>query len=353
MRPDWFAPVSPGQFILSEYVRLYPDLRNIFDHEGLSYIRPDVPIRNPELEVEELALQEEMFDASPEPYDFRSDMDRPFISEQAFLEAADRLGRKKNVILQGSPGVGKTFIARKLAYQLIGRKADKQITMVQFHQSLAYEDFVQGLRLVKDGVEIRNGVFFNFCTLALRYPGQPFFFIIDEINRGNLSKIFGELMMLIEHDKRSEKYALQLTYADKEEPRFFVPPNVYLIGTMNTADRSLAIVDYALRRRFAFVTLEPEFGQPFRSYLKSQGISDNLTAHICAVISEINQKIEDDPNLGKGFKIGHSYFCDGPPGANHEKWFDQIVQGDLKPLLEEIWFDEPRLVEEYSKKLER
>lgn len=284
-------------------------------------------------------------------YSFAEDIDKPFIAEKDFLQAVELLKRKKNIILQGSPGVGKTFIARKLAYQIIGQKADSQIEMVQFHQSFAYEDFVQGLRLVKDGTQIRNGIFYNFCKFAANHPVQDFFFIIDEINRGNLSKIFGELMMLVEHDKREEKYALKLTYAEDEHDKFFVPPNVHLIGTMNTADRSLAIVDYALRRRFAFFTLQPQFAGDFRDFLQTKGVSENLIGHICRSVLEVNQTISADANLGAGFQIGHSYFCDGKIGADENLWFQEILNFEIRPLLEEIWFDDQKQIDEMIEKL--
>ena len=203
-----------------------------------------------------------------QPYSFTEDTDKPFINEEKFLKMVSLLNRKKNIILEGAPGVGKTFLARKIAYQLMGEVRDENIEMVQFHQSYSYEDFVQGIRPSDNGgFEVRNGIFYNFCQKARR-SDEPFVFIIDEINRGNLSKIFGEMMMLIEADKRSKKYAIKLTYSEEDDDRFYVPSNVYIIGCMNTADRSLAIVDYALRRRFAFCKIAPEFNEVFRGGLK-------------------------------------------------------------------------------------
>ena len=240
-------------------------------------------------------------------YKFTEDSDKPFISETDFLQTVALLKRKKNIILQGPPGVGKTFIARKLAYEIMQEVKDTNIEMVQFHQSYSYEDFIQGLRPTqKGGFDLRDGIFYTFCQRALAHPDRPFFFVIDEINRGNLSKIFGELMMLIEADKRDEKFALKLTYAEDEEDRFYVPQNLYIIGTMNTADRSLAIVDYALRRRFAFVTLQPDYGDNFRSFLSTKGLTTGLVEHICSTVTKVNSKIKEDVNLGEGFQIGHS-----------------------------------------------
>lgn len=278
------------------------------------------------------------------PYDYLKDPDKPFLSEPDFRQIVDLLSRKKNVVLQGPPGVGKTFIAKKIAYEQMGEVNDAQIEVVQFHQSYSYEDFIQGIRPVRDRFELKNGTFYSFCQQAQLHPERDFFFVIDEINRGNLSKIFGELMMLIESDKRGRDFEIKLTYAEDEEDRFYVPKNVYLIGTMNTADRSLAIVDYALRRRFAFVNLAPAYNGAFRGFLKDQKISQPMIEHICRSVGNLNGQISADIDLGSGFQIGHSYFCSKRPEDDELKWFEEVLHFEIRPLLEEIWFDEPEKV---------
>jgi len=291
------------------------------------------------IDEKNISIDQEAYIGGAKLYTYDQDPDKPFIPKDEFEEIHSIVERKKNIILQGPPGVGKTFIARKLAYHHMGKQNDAQIEMVQFHQSYSYEDFVQGLRLTGDSTEVRNGIFYSFCQQAHAHPKKPFFLIIDEINRGNLSKIFGELLMLIEHDKRSSKFATKLTYALEKEDTFYIPENVYLIGTMNTADRSLAIIDYALRRRFAFINLRPIYDDAFKELLRSRGMSESFVEHICQSVTSINNEIEEDPNLGSGFQIGHSYFCSYQNGQNEEEWFRETMQYEIKPLLEEIWFD--------------
>jgi 5-methylcytosine-specific restriction protein B len=223
--------------------------------------------------------------------------------------------------------------------------------MIQFHQSYSYEDFIQGFRPNQDGqFNLRNGIFYEFCTLAMQNENKPYVFIIDEINRGNLSKIFGEMLMLIESDKRGPDYSVPLTYGNGNSDKFFIPSNIFLIGTMNTADRSLAMVDYALRRRFSFINLESQFKNPkFREFLSGAGINDTLIDLIIDRMESLNETIaEDTKNLGPGYRIGHSYFC---PTNNEqeydEKWYRMVIRSEIEPLLQEYWFDDPKRVAEH------
>jgi 5-methylcytosine-specific restriction protein B len=286
-----------------------------------------------------ILTEQQLEEGKSKVYDYQNDPDKPFIEEKEFKQIVNILKRNKNIILQGPPGVGKTFIARKLAYDILGYENEAQIAIVQFHQSYSYEDFIQGLRPGKNGFELKNGTFYTFCQKAHAHPDRQFFFIIDEINRGNLSKIFGELLMLIEADKRSHKFALKLTYAEEDSDIFFIPENLHIIGTMNTADRSLAIVDYALRRRFAFINLKPYYGSRFNNFLKEKGVSEQLIDHITKAISDVNSEIQNDTNLGSGFEIGHSYFCSFNNNTKDKLWFQDVLEYEIQPLLEEIWFD--------------
>ena len=278
-----------------------------------------------------------------------------FISEEKYENIIYDLEHKKNVILQGPPGVGKTFFAKKLAYSHMGQKDDSKIQMIQFHQNYSYEDFIQGFRPTEDGkFKLKNGVFYEFCKKAQRDSEHNYYFIIDEINRGNLSKIFGELMMLIECDKRGKEYEIPLTYAQNEEDKFYIPSNLYLIGMMNTADRSLAMVDYALRRRFAFTSIKPAFStHVFKKYLLDKGIEESLVNKIIIKFGKLNEKISNDSkNLGKGYRIGHSYFCNTPNASESQvNWYHRIILSEIKPLLYEYWFDSEETAEEEIKNL--
>jgi 5-methylcytosine-specific restriction protein B len=235
----------------------------------------------------------------------------------------------------------------------MGQSTDAFIEMIQFHQSYSYEDFIQGLRPTVEGFKIIPGVFFRFCQKAIAHPDKSFFFIIDEINRGNLSKIFGELLMLIESDKRGRQYSIKLTYSEIEDDKFFVPDNLFIIGTMNTADRSLAIVDYALRRRFAFVSLQPDYGHNFRNFLRGNRLTEAIVTHICSSVTRVNNIIKEDINLGSGFQIGHSYFCNSPNGIDEDIWWAEILEYEIEPLLSEIWFDDATKVSEMMQILTR
>ena len=271
--------------------------------------------------------------------------------EEVYMDAADYnilvglIRAKKNVILQGAPGVGKTYAAKRLAYSMMGEKNQERVMLVQFHQSYTYEDFIEGFRPASagNGFEIKKGSFYNFCKKAEADLENEYFFIIDEINRGNLSKIFGELFMLIESDKRGN--SLQLLYSDE---KFNVPANVYIIGMMNTADRSLAMLDYALRRRFAFYTMEPKFDSDgFRNY--KANLASSKLDKLIACVESLNNAIANDDALGKGFCIGHSYFCNLEEAS--DSVLSSIVEFELIPLLNEYWFDEPVKVKDWSSTL--
>lgn len=270
-----------------------------------------------------------------------------FLPGEHLREIVELCRYKKNVVIQGPPGVGKTFVANRLARLLVGTVNEGQIQRVQFHPSYSYEDFVQGLRPAEGGGFMRkDGPLLTFCKDALEDQASPYVLIIDEINRGNVSKILGELLSLIEADKRDPRYGVVLAYAREDEPPFHVPPNLYVIGMMNTADRSLALVDYALRRRFVFVDIEPAFGtERFEADLTRRGVEAVLRKTIQERLTSLNERIGSDPTLGPGFKVGHSYFCQRVD-AYDEAWFRRIVEYEIVPLLREYWFDSPTKLRE-------
>ncbi len=270
--------------------------------------------------------------ASFDAYTKSDFLDEVYMTEKRYENLVAVLQNKKNIILQGAPGVGKTFAARRLAWSMMGEKDDSRIEFVQFHQSYSYEDFMMGYKPVENGFELKHGIFYRFCQKAANRMDKDFFFIIDEINRGNMSKIFGELLMLIEKDYRGSKATLAYNGLS-----FSVPPNLYIIGMMNTADRSLAMIDYALRRRFSFFEVEPGFDSDgFIQY--QNGLNNETLNELISKVKDLNREISLDKSLGKGFCIGHSYFC-GRDVCTRD-WLYSIVNYDILPMLNEYWFDD-------------
>lgn len=317
----------PGQAVMKTLTNIssYPD----YVEKLTALLAEDTP--------EEVTEQKEI---KYPPYSKDDFLDEVYMDEDTYNTLTGLLEAKYNVILQGAPGVGKTFAAKRLAYSIMGQKDTSRVAMVQFHQSYSYEDFIQGYRPSREGFELENGVFYKFCKEAEEDNERPYFFIIDEINRGNLSKILGELMMLIEKDKRGEK--IKLLYSNEW---FTVPQNVRIIGMMNTADRSLALMDYALRRRFAFFDFTPAFSsEGFKNYMAEKNSSK--LEKLVAVIETLNNVISSDESLGDGFRIGHSYFCTDDEIT--DEWLKSIVEYEVIPLIREYWFDEPTKVRDWS-----
>ena len=300
-------------------------------------------------ENDEDALDSEEMSVPLTEYSAEKFLEEVYIDRERYDAIVGLLKTKKNIIMQGAPGVGKTYAAKRLAYSMMGVKDASRVMLVQFHQSYSYEDFIEGYRPSGAGFELVKGAFYSFCKKAADDEDNEYFFIIDEINRGNLSKIFGELFMLIESDKRGPKNKLQLLYSREF---FYVPRNVYIIGMMNTADRSLAMLDYALRRRFAFVELSPAFdSEGFRAY--RAGLVNPRFEALVREVESLNRVIAEDESLGEGFCIGHSYFCNMDADTCTDAAMASIVEYELIPMLKEYWFDEPGKVREWSDRLRR
>lgn len=279
-------------------------------------------------------------EASIDAYTKSDFLDEVYMTEKRYENLVTVLRNKKNIILQGAPGVGKTFAAKRLAWSMMGEKDDSRIEFVQFHQNYSYEDFMMGYKPVEDGFELKYGIFYRFCQRAANQPDKEFFFIIDEINRGNMSKIFGELLMLIEKDYRGTKATLAYNGLS-----FSVPKNLYIIGMMNTADRSLAMIDYALRRRFSFFEVEPGFdSEGFIHY--QNGLNNETLNELINKVKDLNREITLDKSLGKGFCIGHSYFCGRDVCT--EEWLHSIVDYDILPMLSEYWFDDANKLQRWE-----
>ncbi len=277
-----------------------------------------------------------------------------FVEQDRIRNMLQRLHTKKNLILQGPPGTGKTWLAKRLAWALVGRKDASRVRAVQFHPNLSYEDFVRGWRPSSHGtLDLVDGPFLEMVEAAIRDAKGRYVLVIEEVNRGNPAQILGEMLTLLEVDKRNPEDALELTYKRAGEQGVYLPSNLHVVGTMNIADRSLALVDLALRRRFAFVDLVPEIGERWEVWVKEEcRFDDSVLSDIQDRMSNLNQTIESDSKLGRQFQIGHSYVTP-PPGieTNPGTWYRDVVKSEIGPLLDEYWFDEPSKARREQEKL--
>ena len=320
----WFPIVQKTLTDITKYPDYWPKLNALFDGKG-----------------------EEISSIEYQPYDKAKFLEQVFMEEKEYDKLFNLLKNRKNIILTGSPGVGKTFMAKRFAYSIMKEQNEDRVLPIQFHQSYSYEDFIEGFRPTADGkLEIVPGSFKEFCDRIQEEndSNKRYFCIIDEINRGNLSKIFGELMMLMEEDKRESSGEFAVLPYSKD--RFSIPDNLYIIGTMNTADRSLSIVDYALRRRFAFYPVKPAFGRPsFKKYLmEKDSLSEEQVEFINKRLIALNNEIRD--YLGSGFEIGHSYFVNKLDPENFDESYRDIIDYQIIPMLEEYLYDDENKVQE-------
>ncbi|MDE2668476.1 MAG: AAA family ATPase [Chloroflexota bacterium] len=286
------------------------------------------------------AFLEEPTGTSPPNLD---DLEQELLLEpMGFLRDIERLlGEKKQVIFQGPPGTGKTYIARRLARELAG--AHERLRLVQFHPSYAYEDFVQGFRpTLEDGVAgftLRHGPLVQMAEQAADNPGARHFLVIDEINRGNLAKVFGELYFLLEY----RDHRMHLQYSDPDTAaEFSLPENLYIIGTMNTADRSIALVDLALRRRFSFVEFDPST-EPVKGLLgRWLDAKAPDMGWVADVVDRANEKLDDHEAA-----IGPSYFM---KDYLDEERVERIWKHDVLPYVEEQLYGQPDRLKDFDLK---
>jgi 5-methylcytosine-specific restriction protein B len=293
----------------------------------------------------DLGQRPDITDAPIDPYSVDNIVAEGCFIERAQLEQIlERFRMKKNLILQGPPGTGKTWLAKRLAFAWIGQRNDSKMRAVQFHPNLSYEDFVRGWRPTGEGtLSLVDGPFLEMVNAASKEPTVRHVVVIEEINRGNPAQIFGEMLTLLEADKRTPTESLELCHRKIDGERVYIPDNLYVIGTMNIADRSLALVDLALRRRFAFIDLKPKIGEKWHDWVTSKfGIESEILRDIQKRILGLNEKITADTRLGPQFRIGHSYVT--PPFGmiinDAREWFRQVVETEIGPLLDEYWFDD-------------
>ena len=327
-------------------VHSFPELSlaaRLFKDSGTS-AHPDATVPDPQDDEADATPEAEVTAAPIEPYSIDDILtDGCFIAREKLEKILERLRAKKNLILQGPPGTGKTWLAKRLAFALMGQRDHNKVRAVQFHPNLSYEDFIRGWRPVGDGkLTLVDGPFMEMMKAAAKDPTSRHVVVIEEINRGIPAQIFGEMLTLLEVDKRTPNEALELSYKRSDGERVFIPDNLYVIGTMNIADRSLALVDLALRRRFAFIDLEPSLGKPWRNWVQAQcGIGSEILVEIEKRLNALNNDISADTSLGPQFRVGHSFVTPpfGVPIADAREWFRQVVDTDIGPLLNEYWFD--------------
>lgn len=330
-------------------IRDIAELQNmeVFVNPNGSFFKLTADEYNLLMDIIREANEKPSLEVKSESYTVDNFLSEVFMSKESYDHLRAKLEIKKNIILQGAPGVGKTFSAKRLAYSMMGVKDDNRICFVQFHQNYSYEEFIEGYKPDEESFKLRKGIFYNFCTQAKNDPSRPYFFIIDEINRGNLSKIFGELLMLVESAYRNERVAL--LYSGE---KFYVPENLYIIGMMNTADRSLAMIDYALRRRFSFFDLKPGYDTDgFKE--KQKSLNNEKYNKLVSEIIELNKEIVKEGSLGWGFEIGHSYLCYNKVDEVTDRWLYAVVNYDIIPLLSEYWFDSRDAVTKWSERLNK
>ncbi len=275
-------------------------------------------------------------------------LDDLFLPPARFYALLDLLRDRKALVLQGPPGTGKSLLARRLAGALTDGTRTEAL---QLHAASSYDDLLIGYRPAPGGgFQLREGALLRLAARAHADRAHAYVLILDELTRAPPATVLGEALTLLPAEARTAAYALRLPAAAPDAPRFWLPPNLHIIATLNPADRTLAPLDYALRRRFAFADIGPETGPRFRAWLVVRGLPSEFVERLADALTAVNEAITADLNLGPGLRLGHSYFTTPDP-ADPAAWLARIVEFDLGPLLDELFADEPALAQRHRKRL--